>query len=104
MAIAHAEPGEVVDILADKQDKTAAIFKTQQLEVIRMVLPEGKKLPSHRVPGEIVVHCVEGRVAFTARGRTQELRSGQILHLMAGDEHSVEALDHACLLVTIALG
>lgn len=106
MAIAHAEAGEVVDILRDQDasaEKTAAIFKTRQLEVIRMVLPQGKKVPAHRTPGEITVQCLEGRVALIARGRTQEMRPGQIVHLLAGDEHSVEALEAACLLVTIAL-
>ena len=39
MAIAHAEPGQVVDILGAKGtagEGTVALFKTPQLEVIRM--------------------------------------------------------------------
>lgn len=106
MAIAHAEPGEVVDVSHPKEaggERTAAIFKTRGLEVIRIVLPKGKKLPNHHAPGEITVHCLHGRTSFTARGRTQELRGGQILHLLPGDEHSLEALDDATLLLTIVL-
>jgi quercetin dioxygenase-like cupin family protein len=106
MAIAHAAPGEVVDILGPKGaagEGTAAIFKTPQLEVIRMVLPQGKEVPAHRVPGELTVQCLQGSVAFTARGRTQALRAGQVLHLMGGDEHALRASEDSTLLVTIAL-
>ncbi len=106
MAIKHAEPGEVVDTLGPKGaagEGTAALFKTGKLEVIRMEVLEGKELPAHRVSGEMTVHCREGRVAFTARGRTQELRSGQMLHLLGGDEHSLKALERSLLLLTIVL-
>lgn len=106
MAIAHAAPGEAVDIMGPKGaagEGTAAIFKTQQLEVIRMVLPKGKEVPAHQVAGELTVQCLQGSVSFTARGRTQELRAGQILHLMGGDEHALKASEDSTLLVTIVL-
>lgn len=106
MAIAHAEPGQVVDILGAKGtagEGTVALFKTPQLEVIRMQVPAGKELSPHRVSGELTVNCLEGRVAFTARGRTQELHNGQILHLMGGDEHSLRAIERSLLLLTIVL-
>lgn len=107
MAIAHAEAGEVVDTLGPKGaagEGTAALFKTEHLEVIRMVVAAGKEVPPHHVAGELTVHCLAGCVAFTARGRTQELRAGQILHLMGGDEHSFRALERSVLLLTIVLG
>jgi len=106
MAITHAEPGEVVDILGAKGaagEGTAALFKTPQLEVIRLELPEGKEMPAHRVSGPFTLHCVSGRVAFTARGRTQELSSGQLVYLLGGDEHSLKALERSALLLTIVL-
>ncbi len=107
MAIPHAQPGQPVDIrpfgplLAQQQ--TVALFKSQDLEVMRVVLPAGKSLPPHHVPGEITVQCIEGEVEVSAEGRTQALAAGQVLYLRRSVMHSLIALRDASLLVTIAL-
>ncbi len=106
MAITHAEPGQVVDILGEKDaagEGTATLFKSQQLQVIRMEVLEGKELPAHRVAGPLTLQCLEGRVAVTARGRTQELRSGQMLYLLGDDEHGLKGIERSTLLLTIVL-
>lgn len=105
MAIHHAEPGEVVDVrplgAALATSKTTSLFKAQHVEVIRIVLQAGKELPTHKAPGEIIVQCLEGRIAFTALDQTQELTAGQLLYLGAGEPHSLKAIENASLLVTI---
>ncbi|MCX8138792.1 MAG: cupin domain-containing protein, partial [Gemmataceae bacterium] len=78
-------------------------IKTARLEVIRLVLPAGKEIPPHKVAGEITVHCLEGRVAFTALGRTQELAAGQMLYLPGHELPSLRGLEDASVLVTILL-
>ena len=107
MAILHATPGEVIDLnpLGNAFDsaQTHTLFKTHDLEVIRLVLPAGKKLPPHRVPGEITVHCLEGRVDFYVDGARRDLTAGTLLYLAGGSEHSLEAIDSSSLLVTILL-
>ena len=66
MATSHAKPGEVVNLdtwandLAT--DKTKAIVKTDEMELIRLVIPEGKEIPNHKVSGPITVHCIKGRI------------------------------------------
>jgi len=73
MAIAHAQPGEVIDVrpLADAlaSSKTRTLIKTPHVEVIRMVLLAGKVISEHKAPGEIVVQCREGnnRAASTVQ-------------------------------------
>jgi len=107
MAIEHAQPGQPVDVaplgprLAD--EKTVALFKSEQLEVIRLVLQAGKALPPHKVPGEITIHCLEGRIAVGADGTRHVLASGQLLYLGGGVVHDVTALDDSSALVTIVL-
>ena len=105
MAIPHAQPGEVIDVRplgpALAGAKTTALVKTESLEVIRLVIPRGKEIPTHATRGEITVQCVEGRVAFTTGGVTSELESGQLLYLKGEQPHSVLAIDDAALLVTI---
>lgn len=107
MAIPHLQPGEAVDVqplgarLA--QEKTIALFKATDLEVMRVVLPAGKSLPPHRVAGEITVQCIEGSVDVTADGRSHVMNAGQLLYLEGGVTHGVLALQDASVLVTIAL-
>jgi quercetin dioxygenase-like cupin family protein len=107
MAISHAVSGEPIDIqplgaqLAST--KTSALFKSEDLEVIRLVLLAGKSFPPHKVAGEITIQCIEGRIDVTAEGRSHVLAAGQLLFLAAGVVHDVAALENASALVTIAL-
>lgn len=107
MAIPHAKPGEVVDVrplasaLASAQTKT--LVRAEQVEVIRLVVPAGKEIEEHQAKGEIVVQCLEGRVAFTAFGKTQNLEAGKLLYLPTGEPHSVRGIENASLLLTVLL-
>jgi quercetin dioxygenase-like cupin family protein len=107
MALPHAKPGEVVDVspLGAKLNtvSTSTLVKSSALEVLRLVLPAGKEIAPHTVPGEILVQCLEGRVVFHARGVDRELSAGSLLHLAGGDEHSLQAVENSSLLVTILL-
>ncbi len=107
MAISHAEPGQAIDVCSHTMtlaaQVTQTLIKTASLELIRLILPAGKVIAEHKVDGEITVQCVEGRVAFTARGKTQELQAGQMLYLAGGDPHALKAIEESCVLVTILL-
>ena len=107
MAIPHAKPGEVVDVrplgAALAATNTWTIVKTRTLEVIRIVLAAGKELPPHKVPGEMTVHCLEGRVDFRFGKSKHELTAGNFLYLEGGSEHSLHASENSSLLVTILL-
>ena len=105
MAIPHTQPGEVVDVrplgsaLASSQ--TATLLRAEQVEVRRLVVPAGKEIAEHKAKGEIVVHCLEGKVAYTAFGRTHTLEAGRLLYLPTGEPHSVKGIEDASLLLTI---
>ena len=107
MAIPHAKPGEVVDVrplgsaLASAQTKP--LFRAEQVEAVRLVVPAGKEFKEHKAKGEIVVQCLEGRVAFTAFGKAQNLEAGKLLYLPTGEPHSVKGVEDASLLLTILL-
>lgn len=107
MAIPHAFPGQAVDVqpfgarLAN--ERTVALFKSEDLEVMRLVLRAGKSLPPHKVPGEITIHCIEGAMDVTADGQSHVLRAGQLLFLLGAVLHGVTALEDSSALVTVAL-
>ena len=44
------------------------VSKTEEMELIRLVLAAGKVLPNHKVAGPITVHCIEGKIEFTTMG------------------------------------
>lgn len=106
MSIQHAAPGEIIHLLlgaALGSSKTTTLMKAGDLELIRLVLPADKDIPLHKAPGEITVQCLEGRVAFTTEGKTQELAAGQLLFLAAGQPHAVKGIVDSSLLVTLLL-
>jgi len=107
MAIPHAASGQVIDVRplgsAIPQSVTTTLVKTKQLEVIRLVLPAGKEIPSHQVSGEITVQCLEGDIEFRAAGQSQVLSAGQLLYLSGNEPHSLKAIQNASVLVTIQL-
>lgn len=107
MAIPHASSGQIVDILSTDgtlpSAKSFALFKSEQLEVMRVVLPAGKAFPPHRVAGEITVQCLEGRISISVDGVSQLLLPGQLLHLEGGVLHGLVGLVDASALITIVL-
>ena len=107
MAIPHAKSAEIVDVrplgmnLATTVTRT--LVRTKAIELVRLVILAGKEIPLHRAPGEITVQCLEGRVAFTVEGRTEELAAGQLLYLSGGEAHAVKGIENSSLLVTFLL-
>ena len=107
MALRHAESGERLDVRPFEQQistqKTTALFKSVDLEVIRLVLLAGKALAPHKVPGEITIQCLEGRLVVQADGEQNALDAGELLFLAGDVVHSVLAVSDSSALVTIAL-
>lgn len=107
MALPHAVSGDVVDVrpLGERlpTERTTALFKARDLEVIRLVLSAGKSLPPHKVPGDITIHCLEGALSVDAGGRARVLKAGELLFLAGDVMHGVTAVTNASALVTVAL-
>jgi quercetin dioxygenase-like cupin family protein len=107
MAIPHSLPGEAIDVQPFgarlSAEKTVALFKSNDLEVMRLVLRAGKSLPPHKVPGEITIQCIEGSIDVTAEGESHVLRAGQLLFLLGNVAHGVTALEDSTALVTVVL-
>lgn len=106
MSIAHAKPNEVISLPLRTDlgsSRTITLVKTNDLELIRLVLPAGKEIPMHQAHGEITVQCLEGRITFTAESKTQELTPGQLLYLVGGEPHALKAIEDSSVLVTLLL-
>lgn len=107
MAIPHALPAQAIDVrplgprLAN--EKTVALFKSDDLEVIRMVLPAGKAMPSYKVPGAVMLQCVEGQLEVSVGSQQHALHAGQMLHLPGNVPHAVLAVEDSSALLTIVV-
>ncbi len=107
MAIPHAHPGDVVSVrpLGAKlcQAMTTTLAKTEHLEVLRLVLPRGKYIRRHQVPGEITLQCLEGKVRVDLGDRLVELTPGELMYLDGHRTHGLQAVQDSTVLVTILL-
>jgi quercetin dioxygenase-like cupin family protein len=107
MAIHHALSGELIDIKplgeALKTTRTTTLYKTQQLEVFRMILLAGKQMPEHHVVGEFTVQCIEGSVEFSIGTTRDVMRAGHLKCLAGGVPHSLVAIEDSAVLVTLLL-
>ena len=107
MAIQHAHSGEVIDIRplgeAITGVRTSTLYKSQHLEVFRMVLLAGKQMVEHRVVGEITVQCLEGSIEFSTGSTHQVMRAGELICLAGGVPHALRAIDDSSVLVTLML-
>ena len=66
-----------------------------------MVIHKGHEMAGHQVEGPITIYCLDGLIAFTARGQTHELRAGQWLFLLSDEPHSLRAMEDSSFLLTI---
>jgi quercetin dioxygenase-like cupin family protein len=105
MATPHAASGDLIDIHpfgdALPHAKSTTLVRSDHLEVMRLVLPAGKRLPQHQVPSVITVQCIEGAVELEVHGRSRLMRAGNMLFLAPGEPHSLEALEDSSILVSM---
>ena len=103
MALQHAEPGDVVHLGSLVPTRAApgtmALVKSDRFEAIHLIVPAGTTIPPHHVSGYMTVHCLEGRV--TLGPSDIEMSAGDWVYLERGDQHSVQGVEDARLLLTI---
>ena len=101
----HAYAGMPIDLrpvgesLAEAT--TVPLVKEETFEAIRMVVRKGHEIPDHQVGGAITIYCLDGRIAFTARGQTHDLKAGHWLFLLGNEPHTLLGIEDSSLLLTI---
>ena len=107
MALDHLAPGEIADIrpfgplLADAV--SAALFKSPEMEVMRLVLRADQRIPEHMAPGDMTIQCLEGEVEVRAGGGGKPVGAGQLMRLERGTRYEIRAGKDSSLLVTISM-
>lgn len=105
MALKHARAGEVFHISplgsGLREAKTGAIVKSRSFEAVRLIVRAGTLIPTHKVPGQITLHCLEGRVEIGLDDHNLELAANEWVYLEGGEPHSVRGIEDSSLLLTI---
>jgi nucleotide-binding universal stress UspA family protein/mannose-6-phosphate isomerase-like protein (cupin superfamily) len=100
-----AGPGDVIDARplgpAIRAAATRTLFRSGTLQLVRLIVKAGQEIAQHESGGEIVVHCLEGRVNLRAQGKTQTLEAGMLVELPPGEPHSLAGVEDAAILLTI---
>jgi quercetin dioxygenase-like cupin family protein len=78
------------------------LLKAQGLQVVLIAMHAGAVIPSHRAESPISVQVIEGMIKFSADAQALTLGTGQLLTLQAGIPHTVEAVEEAAFLLTLA--
>jgi quercetin dioxygenase-like cupin family protein len=98
-------PRQVVTLnacdLSSAEGSQLLLVKTKQVELVQLCIPRGGVIPRYEAQGELILHCLEGRVSILAAGEEHDLQSRHLLYLLIGDPFSIRAIEDASVLVTI---
>lgn len=107
MSLPKAKPGEVINVRPLEKrlptERSTTLVKTDDLEVLRLVLPAGKRINTHRAPGEVLIQCIEGEVQLHLADGPRDMAAGDLIYLPAAEPHAVETKTNSSLLVTLSL-
>ncbi len=114
MALEHLMPGRTQALLPEgplpAEFESRALFKSQDLEVIQLLMPEGRRMVDHRVKGDITLYCAKGCVDVishpldSADPRPKaRLRQGELMYLKRDEPHNLLAVVASVVILTIAL-
>lgn len=108
MALAHAQPGQAIHLPPLHERLTGhpshALIKTHALELIHVVLVQGRELPPHRVYGELTLHCLEGELHLQIeRTAPCVLRANDVVLLPANVRYAVRATQDSSALLTVQI-
>jgi quercetin dioxygenase-like cupin family protein len=80
------------------------ISRTQVLDfdqgvVVNLQLKSGKKIPRHHANCHVLVFVISGEVLFGVSDQRFHLKAGSLLQMNPFEEHDIEAIQDASLLV-----
>ena len=84
--------------------RQAGLIHRGPLRLLLFAFEPGGRLPEHRAPGQVVIHCLRGELTVEAAGSRQRLGGGEVLVLQPDVPHSVEALAESEMLLTVCVG
>lgn len=107
MALPHAQLLDVIKVGPFGEELngqvSTSLIKTEQIQLLHMVLSEHQDQPQHHVDHECTIHCLEGTVEVVMGSGTRRLRAGELVVLPAKQQHALRARAQSAVLVTLFL-
>ncbi|MCG2585845.1 hypothetical protein [Massilia sp. TS11] len=108
MALPHAASGDLIPLRREGDDlanfTSIALAKTESMELIRLVLPKGRAMPSHAIERECTLLCLHGSLVVEMNGRETRMAPSELMWIAGRQQHAVRAEEDAVALLTILLG
>ena len=95
----HAEPHP-----GKSGHRQAGLVHRGPLRLLLFTFEPGGRLPEHRAPGHVVIHCLRGELAVEASAAHHRLGGSEALVLEPDVAHSVEAVTESEMLLTVCIG
>ena len=73
------------------------------LRLLLFTFEAGGRLPEHRAPGQVVIHCLRGQLDVEADGVQHRLEAGDAVALEPSVPHTVEAVTESDMLLTVCM-
>ena len=83
----------------DRNAKT--LVKEPGITIVLTVMRGGAQLKEHKVAGPISIQALAGHIRLRTADDVVDLQAGQIMTLLAGIAHIVEAVEESAFLLTI---
>jgi quercetin dioxygenase-like cupin family protein len=86
----------------DTKIVTKVLLETSFSKEIRILLKQGQVMKAHKAPFPIIVHVLEGEIAFDVHGDTHALTKGNILTLEGNTPHNLIAKKESIVRLTLS--
>lgn len=97
--------GRIIDLFTTdssrSREQLVSLLKTPQVELLKLCVPQGSRLPVHQAVGEIVFLCLRGQIEVAAPGAEHALSAGQLMYLTADTPVAIEGREDALVVVAV---
>lgn len=83
--------------------RQAGLIHRGHLRLLLFTFDAGGRLPEHRAPGHVVIHCLRGELDVVAGAAKHRLGPGEALALDPAVPHAVEAVAESDMLLTVCM-
>lgn len=78
------------------------VLATPELRAVLFTFAPGQALTEHTSTARALIHVIGGEGVFTIAGEPRTLKAGDLLHMVPGVAHAVEARTEMTMLLTLA--
>ena len=82
--------------------RSAVLVKTADMRVLLIGMEAGAKMKEHHAEGTVSIQVLRGTLLIQIREELTTLKTGELLSILPGVRHGVEAVAESAFLLTMA--